>query len=269
MSTAALAPDRLPQDRTEPYEMTGAPGIPLGRLLRVELRKLVDTRSGCWLLVAIALVTLAVIALTLTYADRDSLSFGLFLGATTTPQMLLLPVLGILTVTGEFSQRTGLVTFVQEPRRVRVVLAKLIAASLVGLLAVALAIVLAAVANLIAISVRDAPAVWTWSGGAVGGTALAELLSVWQGVAFGLVLTSPGAAIAAYFIVPVVMTIALSTVRWLATVAPWFDQAAASAPLLKGTMTGTDWSHLAVSHGLWVLLPLLVGTWLLQRREIR
>ena len=32
-------------------------GIPLSRLIRVELRKLVDTRAGRWLLLGIALVT--------------------------------------------------------------------------------------------------------------------------------------------------------------------------------------------------------------------
>ena len=34
--------------------------VPFSRLLRVELRKMVDTRAGFWLLVAIGILTVAV-----------------------------------------------------------------------------------------------------------------------------------------------------------------------------------------------------------------
>ena len=46
----------------------------------------------------------------------------------TLPLAMLLPVIGIMAATAEWTQRTGLVTFTLEPRRGRVVLAKALAA---------------------------------------------------------------------------------------------------------------------------------------------
>jgi len=247
----------------------GRPGIPFGRLLHVELRKLVDTASGRWLLITIGLVTAAAIGLVLVFAERESLTFMTFLGATSTPLMLLLPVLGILTATSEFSQRTGLVGFTQEPRRLRVVAAKAVAACLVAVLAVALAVALAAAANGLAMAIKDAPGTWPTEWAPIGGVLLAMILSVLQGVAFGLLIVVPGAAIAAFFILPTVLTILTASVAWFRDAAPWIDTSRSTAPLLSGEMTGTDWQHLATSYGLWVLLPLVVGSALLARREIK
>ena len=247
----------------------GRPGIPFGRLLHVELRKLVDTRSGRWLLITISLVTAAAIALVLAFAERESLTFTTFLTATSTPLMMLLPVLGILTATSEFSQRTGLVSFTQEPRRLRVVAAKAVAGCIVAVLAVALAVALAAAANGLAMTVKDAPGTWPSSWALVGGVLLAMILSVLQGVAFGLLIVVPGAAIAAFFILPTVLTILTASVAWFRSSAPWIDPSQSTAPLLAGSMTGTDWQHLVSSQALWVLLPLVVGSALLVRREIK
>ncbi len=104
----------------------------MSRLLRVELRKLVDTRSGRWLLIAIALITATVITIFLFAAPPQELTYTNFVNATGTPQGVLLPILGILTVTSEWGQRTGLVTFTLEPHRGRVVVAKLLAVVLLG-----------------------------------------------------------------------------------------------------------------------------------------
>jgi len=98
---------------------------------------------------------------------------------------------------------------------------------------------------------------------------LAMILSVLQGVAFGLLIVVPGAAIAAFFILPTVLTILTASVAWFRDAAPWIDTSRSTAPLLSCEMTGTDWQHLATSYGLWVLLPLVVGSALLARREIK
>ena len=52
-------------------------------------------------------------------------------------------MLGILLITQEWSQRTGMVTFTLEPHRGKVIAAKVIAALVFGLLAVVLACVIA------------------------------------------------------------------------------------------------------------------------------
>ena len=60
--------------------------VPFSRLLRVELRKLVDTRAGFWLLASIGVITVAVVVVFLFAADPDQLTFINFIGATATPQ---------------------------------------------------------------------------------------------------------------------------------------------------------------------------------------
>ncbi|AKT52793.1 hypothetical protein ADJ73_11200 [Arsenicicoccus sp. oral taxon 190] len=242
--------------------------MPFGRLLHVELRKLVDTRSGRWLLIAMGLVTAAAIGFTWSLSERESLTFSTFAEATTTPQMILLPILGVLTATSEFSQRTGLVTFAQEPRRLRVVLAKMAAVCIVGVLAIALGLALAAAANVLAGTFQDAPASWDLRWPAVGGVLLAELIGVLSGLGLGLLLANPGFAIAAYFLIPMLLPL-MALVSWLKDAAPWIDPNPSSRQLLSGHMTATDWGHLATSNAIWTLLPLVLGSWLLLRREIK
>ncbi len=97
--------------------------VPFSRLLRVELRKTTDTRAGFWLLAAIVLLTAAIIVLFLIFAEPGELTYRGFMFITSTPQGFLLPVMAILAVTAEWSQRTGLVTFTLEPSRMRVIAA--------------------------------------------------------------------------------------------------------------------------------------------------
>ncbi len=108
-----------------PAGIAGRAGIPFGRLLRAELRKLTDTRAGKWLLIAIAAITVLVVVIALFTAPARNLTYSKLVGYTQTPQKLLLPVLGILAVTSEWSQRTGLVTFTLAPERGRVLLAEI------------------------------------------------------------------------------------------------------------------------------------------------
>ena len=93
-------------------------------------------------------------------ADPDELTYINFIGATSTPQSLLLPVLGILAVTAEWSQRTGLVTFTLEPSRARTAVAKLVAVVLVGLLAVVVALGVAALGNVAGMVLMDGSGTW-------------------------------------------------------------------------------------------------------------
>ena len=100
---------------------------PMSRLVKVELRKMVDTRAGMWLMITIAAVTVVattIFGLAGHDEDRTFYNFMQFAGA---PQGILLPVLGILLVTQEWSQRTAMVTFTLEPQRSRTLIAKVCA----------------------------------------------------------------------------------------------------------------------------------------------
>lgn len=118
--------------------------IPFSRLVRVEWRKAYDTRGSMWLLISIAiLVFLAELIATLTQGLNDlPMAWGDFSGIAAFVTSFLLPVLGITLVTQEWGQRTGMVTFALEPRRVRVVMAKWVVGVLLTVATVVFAVVL-------------------------------------------------------------------------------------------------------------------------------
>ncbi len=245
------------------------PGIPFSRLIAVELRKMLDTRSGRWLLVIIGVVTLAVVTIIFFVAEPKDLTMSTFLAGTATPQALLLPLLGVLAVTSEWGQRTALVTFTLEPRRLRVLLAKLVGSLALGLIAIAFAFLAAAIGTGLGELLRDGAGGWALGAGLISGVVLSQLLGVAQGIGFGLLFGNTAVAIVSYLVLPTAWAIVGSLVTRLSTVALWLDLARASEPLVAGHMTGTSWAHLAAAAGLWVALPVVVGTWRVMRREVK
>src|SRR5690349_13280683 len=108
--------------------------------IRVELGKMVDTRSGRWLIAAILGLAAITLGWCLTHIDGQPIDFAGLLNRMISPVDLILPVLGIMAMTSEWTQRTALATFTLSPRRFPVLGAKLLAAVL---LAVALDVVVA------------------------------------------------------------------------------------------------------------------------------
>jgi len=126
MSTMTLAEARPVTRRSAP-----AP-IPFSRVVAVEARKTFDTRSGFWLLTSIGITaTLATIAV-LLWAPDDQLTYDTFAAAIGFPMAVILPMVAILAVTSEWSQRSGLTTFTLVPHRDRVVRAKAVVAVGIG-----------------------------------------------------------------------------------------------------------------------------------------
>ncbi len=241
--------------------------VPLTRLVRVELRKMVDTRAGMWLLITIAVIT-ALITLVLTLAgSADDRTFGNYMGVMATPQGFLLPVLGILLVTQEWGQRTGMVTFTLEPHRARVVVAKVVAAVLLGLAAVVLAVVLAAMGALLGGSSDP----WGSYGlDDLGKFGILQLSGLLQGLAFGLIFLSSAAAIVTYFVVPIAFSVVASIWSALHQVQPWIDLGTSQQPLFDGShLGGEQWAQLATGTAIWVVLPFVVGLWRVLRAELK
>ena len=94
-----------------------------------------DTRAGFWLLLLVVLSALAVVRHPRGRRSRGPdvrLVFGDCVGIVS----VLLPIVGLLLVTSEWSQRTALTTFTLVPERSRVVVAKLLAGCALALVAV-------------------------------------------------------------------------------------------------------------------------------------
>ena len=85
--------------------------VPWSRLTAVELRKMFDTRSGFWLLASIAISAVLASGAVVLFAPDDQISYGVFATAFGFPMAVILPMIAILSVTSEWSQRSGLTTF--------------------------------------------------------------------------------------------------------------------------------------------------------------
>ena len=134
MTTAALTAPALAGRDAQP---------PLTRLTLVELRKMTDTRAGFWLQLAVVALTLAIAGIMVGVGDAQDHTFETMLQAAMQPSVNLLPVIGILLVSSEWSQRTAQQTFTLVPRRTRVVAAKLLASLVVAAAAFAVSILVA------------------------------------------------------------------------------------------------------------------------------
>ena len=260
MSTATITP-------VAPVDLSTMPRISLWHLTRVELRKMADTRSGKWLLIGIAAITLVVIGAFYVSVDPSERTFFNFMAAANGPQGLLLPVLGILLVTSEWGQRTALVSFTLTPVRSRVLWAKGYAALVAGLASIAVAVVLAVHATLIGGS-GDA---WAEVGvDDLGKVTLLQVTGVLQGLAFGLLFLNSSAAIVSYFVLPTALNITGSLWESLHEVQPWIDLWVAQTPLfMGGNMTNEQWAQSATSTVIWVILPLAVGLVRVFRAEVK
>lgn len=243
--------------------------VPFGRLLANELRKLTDTRAGRWLLFAVLVTTPLVIAVMLITAEPADLTYDRFVDFATTPQKVLLPVLGILTVTSEWSQRTGLVTFVLEPTRRRVLLAKVGATLLLGLLVMTVTLASAAIGNVLGTAWRGGAGSWHFGLTGYRDIAIVLLSALAQGLAFGMLLLVSAAAIVAYFVLPTLSGVLFGAVPALEDEGPWFDINQAQGALYDHAMTGRQWAQLLLATSLWIVLPAAVGVIRVLRGEVR
>ncbi|GGK57095.1 hypothetical protein GCM10011509_01830 [Ornithinimicrobium pekingense] len=254
-----------------PPQIDAVGALPFSRLLRTELRKLIDTRAGRWLVVAILVITALSMGVTL-WLNRETGTgmLGLMLAANI-PQALLIPILGVMTAANEWGQRTALITFTQEPRRLRVMAAKTLAAVLLGLGVLLVTTLLAAAAHTVSVSAAGGGEVDAWLGWPLTVNLLVlQTIGVLMGVAFGALFLNVPVGIVAYFLVPMLSPLLFLTTAWLRENSAWLDMSVAQGALLGDEWaTGEQWAQVGTTSALWILLPLAVGFWRVARREVK
>lgn len=248
---------------TAPSAALARPGMP--QLAAVELRKSADTRAGFWLLVVIVLLAVALVVLQLVFGEDAEKNLSPLVSSAVQVISVVLPVLGILLVTSEWSQRTGLSTFALVPQRERVIVAKTIGATILTLGAVAACVVVSAIGNAIA------GGGWDLGLGELGRYTLFEIITVLGGVAFGLAFMNSALAIVMYFVIPIGWSILGETIAALDKPADWLDLGRPMAILAdsNAAMTGTNWAQLATATAVWVGLVLAIGLVRLRRTELK
>jgi ABC-2 type transport system permease protein len=256
-------------------DVSHTPAVPFGRLVRVELRKLADTRAGRWLLISIAALTVLVLIIQMAVVLGQDLhpKFLDFLQGMNTPMGVLLPVLGVMSVTSEWSQRTAMVTFTLEPSRVRVVAAKLVSILIISVVALAIGLVLGSLANVLYGGLSGNTVIWGNFGKVASYYLLLYVFGMVTGFAFGAVFLNTPAGIVVYFVysfvLPGLLALAGQLMDWFERLRPWIDFNNDQNDLIDGTIHGTGWAHLLVSGLLWMVLPLVIGVWRIRRAEVK
>lgn len=247
--------------------------IPMTRIVAVELRKSFDTRAGFWLLASIGIVSLLATGAVILWADNSQLTQATFTQAISIPMSVILPIIAVLSVTAEWSQRSALTTFSLAPHRGRIVTAKAIDAIAVGVVATLVAFAVGAAGNLLGTTIAGTPTVWDQGVADIGSFTVSTVSVMLVGFTLGVLIRNSPGAIVAYFIYafvapPLLMALAAHQ-SWFRHAQPWVDLHYSQNALLQGGFTGDQWTQLAVTTAVWLALPLAVGVRNLLRSEMK
>lgn len=247
--------------------------IPLSTVIAVELRKMFDTRSGFWMMASIGIFSVLATGAVVLFAPDQELTYATFAAAIGFPMAVVLPMIAILSVTSEWSQRSGLTTFTLVPHRGRIVLAKAICAVGIGIVSMVVAMVIGAGGNLLGTAIAGVDT--TWDTSAIGLLYIvgANVLGVLMGFMLGVLVRNSAGAIVTYFVysllLPTVTGLLAATQEWFHDLQPWVDFQFNQGGLFEGGLTGQQWVQLAATGSLWLVLPMAVGVWLVLRSEVK
>jgi ABC-2 type transport system permease protein len=250
-----------------------APAISLPRVVGVELRKMFDTRAGLWLMASILIAAVTATVATTLFAQASDLTYYTFAKAIGFPMTVILPIIAILAITSEWSQRTGLTTFTHVPHRTRVIVAKVVASVLVGVTSMLIALVVGVAGNLVGPAIRGTDRVWDVSLLHGLDIVIGSLICLLTGTMLGILFRSSPVALIAYFVtaylLPTLFGLLASSHDDFRHLQRWIDLNYAQSFLFQGTLSGVEWARLAVATTLWLALPALVGLHLVMRSEVK
>jgi hypothetical protein len=101
-----------------------------------------------------------------------------------------------------------------------------------------------------------------WRGvtaGLIARVLLALLIGLASGLALGAALLNSAFAIAAYFLIPIALTMASGAWAGGGRLIVWVQLNSALLPLHHPRVTGLEWAHLGTSALAWVALPGVIG----------
>lgn len=267
MTAVLEAPEQARPGRTHP-------AIPMTRVVGVELRKMFDTRSGFWMLVSIGVLAVVATGAVVIFAPDETITYTSFATAIGLPMSVILPMIAILAVTSEWSQRSGLTTFTLVSSRGRVIGAKAMATMLVGVVSMVVAFAIGAVGNLVGSTVAGVETVWDVSLSTAPQIVLGNLVGMAIGFTLGTVLRNSAAAIVGYFVVSLVLPSVLGLLAevrdWFSDLQPWIDWNYTQVTLFEGqTSSNSEWAQLGSTTMIWIVVPLVIGLLALRRSEVK
>jgi ABC-2 type transport system permease protein len=228
-------------------------------LVRAELLKLRSARITTWLLLAtLALVTLTVVASTPTVDSESSLTLvdpallAVVVGSAFGVPQVLIALYGTTAFTQEFRYGTVTLTYLVEPRRPRIFIAKWLALALVSVVVTTATLALAVPLAILMIQHRDGDVTvgaqfWQTIAASFGVMALYAVI----GVALGALIRNQIIAVSA-------LLVWMLAVEWIVvpsypSVGRWLPLGAASAVMQLEPSIGLDGKLLPAAVGGFVL----------------
>jgi ABC-2 type transport system permease protein len=248
--------------------------VPMVRVMQVELRKMFNTRSGFWLLASIMISAVLATVGVITWAPPDQLTYATFATAIRFPVVVILPLIAILAVTGEWSQRTGLTTFTLVPHRSRIITAKALSSVLVAIAAMILTFAVGALGNVAGAPLTGTAPVWDVTPLQCLYYVLGMVLSLLIGFMLGVLIRSSTGAIVAYFVLtfalPTIFGLLATSQGWFHDLRPWVDIQFAQSGLFvfDQALSAEQWTQVAVTGITWLVAPLAIGLLLVMRAEV-
>jgi len=256
-------------------DVTGTAHVPMSRLAKVEVRKALDTRAGRWLIASILGLIVVVEVIYSFAAPDDSKNMDDYLQIPGATFGFFLPIIVIMLVTSEASQRNGLVTFTLEPRRPRVVVAKFLAGIGLALAVMVAGFALALAGTALGVLTGSDPS-WSVTGDMLfSALFLANMIGVFTGFAIAMLIMNTPAAIVGYFVYSLILPTAVGILGFLSStfedIAPWIEFNTAQTPLISGdySPTGEEWAQILTAGTIWLVVPLALGIWRLLRIEFK
>lgn len=245
------------------------PAIPFGREVAVELRKMAGTISARVLLILLALIW--VITAVFLLVVRGGPEFTVAMEALGFASRIFIGLLTVLLVTSEWGQRAVMSVFTLEPRRERVIGAKLCAALIAAFTMFVLTVAIAAVITAIrGGSFDNAGAGLTYIG-------IRALFDVLLAFAMAIAILNTAGAIVGYLVLPdVIMPILLGLAALVGSgastfdsLAPWIYPQQMFTGLSQVEVAGEAWVHLLVCAVIWIGVPAIIGTYRIMTTEVK
>jgi hypothetical protein len=222
-----------------------------------------DTRASYGLLATIGGLLVVVLGWKVAHPAVPA-TFHNYAAASAAVVAYAAPLLALLAMSAEWTQRTALTTFTLAPRRLSVMWAKLVSALLLSAALAAGALVLTAAGVALA-GVLHGGASFGDVAADVRGVMSVVLLHTLLGAALGALAAQSTVALGLYFLAPIIWSNVASQLlhgasRWL-DIFVAYDRLASARPLADLPLTATALSA-------WVLVPLVLGMVRSLRREV-
>src|SRR5262249_30992768 len=185
------------------------------------------------------------IAIILAVQD-EPLAYGDLVAGAAFACSVMLPVLGIMLVTSEWSQRTAMTTFALEPRRMRIVFAKMLAGVLLTAFVLAFALVVGVLCNLLYAALGGSLD-WTFGWSGFAAFVATQTMAMLGGFALACLLLNTPAAIVVFFVykwvLPGILAIGAALMAWFNDIVGWIGFPAAPNELYDAALTAAPPAH--------------------------